>query len=127
MSAHCLETENLNLNKNEIHFCCDLRGRSIDAALWKEEGHQEEETPLVYSKTKKEYRPNYDFASSVFIRKLKKLEDASGQLGLTNTRNSLLSSGLVPEVLDNQVMQGPSVKPMERTLIAWELNIKFLS
>eukprot|EP00536_Pseudo-nitzschia_multiseries_P008279 jgi/Psemu1/20123/gm1.20123_g len=63
-----------------------------------------------------------DFASSIFIRKLKKPEDASDKLGLTNTPNSPLSSDLVPEMLDNQVMYDPSVKPMERALIGQELN-----
>eukprot|EP00536_Pseudo-nitzschia_multiseries_P008303 jgi/Psemu1/20153/gm1.20153_g len=64
-----------------------------------------------------------DFASSVFIRKSKKPEDASEKLGLTNTpTNGPLSSGLVPaEVLDNQVMHDPSVEPMEGALIGWEL------
>eukprot|EP00536_Pseudo-nitzschia_multiseries_P001104 jgi/Psemu1/2521/gm1.2521_g len=63
-----------------------------------------------------------DFASSLFIRKSKKkLKNATQQLGLTNTRNGPLSSGLVPEVLDNQVMYKPSVKPMEHALIGQAL------
>eukprot|EP00536_Pseudo-nitzschia_multiseries_P011037 jgi/Psemu1/27664/gm1.27664_g len=48
-------------------------------------------------------------------------EDASEQLGLMNTSNGPLSSGLLPEVLDNQVMYDPSVKPMEHALIGQEL------
>eukprot|EP00536_Pseudo-nitzschia_multiseries_P006440 jgi/Psemu1/15234/gm1.15234_g len=64
-----------------------------------------------------------DFASCVFIRKLKKLEDATQQLGLTNTRNGPQSSGgALPEVLDNQVMYDPSVKPIGCALIGWELT-----
>eukprot|EP00536_Pseudo-nitzschia_multiseries_P004347 jgi/Psemu1/9813/gm1.9813_g len=62
-----------------------------------------------------------DFVSSIFIRKSKKPEDASEKSGLTNTRKSPLSSGLVPEVLDNQVMFNPSVEPIERALIGLEL------
>eukprot|EP00536_Pseudo-nitzschia_multiseries_P010827 jgi/Psemu1/27151/gm1.27151_g len=98
-------------------------------------------------KTKKEYRSNFlpallshisqskscvsyykeslgvdDFASSIFIRKLKKQEDASSEkLGQTKNPNDPLSSGLVPEVLKNQVMYDPSVKPIERALIGQEL------
>eukprot|EP00536_Pseudo-nitzschia_multiseries_P000904 jgi/Psemu1/2092/gm1.2092_g len=85
------------------------------------------DSPLIttgYGKqkvTKKKKNP-YDFASSLFIRKSKKLEDASQQLGLTNTRNGPHSSGgTLPEVLDNQNMYDPSVKPMERALIVQEL------
>eukprot|EP00536_Pseudo-nitzschia_multiseries_P001200 jgi/Psemu1/2731/gm1.2731_g len=52
---------------------------------------------------------SHDFASSLFIRKLKKLKDTTQQLGLTNTRNGPQSSGgTLPEVLDNQVMYDPS-------------------
>eukprot|EP00536_Pseudo-nitzschia_multiseries_P003146 jgi/Psemu1/7046/gm1.7046_g len=43
-------------------------------------------------------------------------------VGLTNTPNGPLSSGLVPEVLGNQVMYDPSVKPMEHALIGCRLN-----
>eukprot|EP00536_Pseudo-nitzschia_multiseries_P019444 jgi/Psemu1/60762/gm1.60762_g len=64
-----------------------------------------------------------DFTSSIFIRKSKKPEDASEKLGLLmNTPNGPLSSGLVLEMLDNQVMYDPSVEPMECVLIGWELN-----
>eukprot|EP00536_Pseudo-nitzschia_multiseries_P006937 jgi/Psemu1/16476/gm1.16476_g len=62
------------------------------------------------------------FSSSLFIRKLKKLEDASEQLGLSNTHNGPQSSvGTLLEVLDNQVMYDPSVEPMEHALIGQEL------
>eukprot|EP00536_Pseudo-nitzschia_multiseries_P016225 jgi/Psemu1/45378/gm1.45378_g len=64
-----------------------------------------------------------DFASCIFIRKSKKLEDATQQLGLTNTRNGPQSSdGALPEVLDNQVMYDPSVEPIGRALIGQELT-----
>eukprot|EP00536_Pseudo-nitzschia_multiseries_P011663 jgi/Psemu1/29635/gm1.29635_g len=46
-----------------------------------------------------------DFASCVFIRKSKKS-----------------SGGALPEVLDNQIMYDPSVKPIGRALIGWELT-----
>eukprot|EP00536_Pseudo-nitzschia_multiseries_P014874 jgi/Psemu1/40422/gm1.40422_g len=62
-----------------------------------------------------------DFASSLFIRKSKKPEDASDKLGLTNTPNGPLSSGLLPEVLDNQVMFNPSVETIDHSLIGREL------
>eukprot|EP00536_Pseudo-nitzschia_multiseries_P010686 jgi/Psemu1/26727/gm1.26727_g len=62
-----------------------------------------------------------DIASSVFIQKSQKSQDASDKLGLTNTRNGLLNSDLIPEVLDNQVMYDPSVKSMDRALIGQKL------
>eukprot|EP00536_Pseudo-nitzschia_multiseries_P008942 jgi/Psemu1/21880/gm1.21880_g len=52
----------------------------------------------------------------------KKKEDATEQLGLTNTPNNPLGSDLVPEVLPHQVMYDPSAKPMERVLICQESN-----
>eukprot|EP00536_Pseudo-nitzschia_multiseries_P010124 jgi/Psemu1/25075/gm1.25075_g len=62
-----------------------------------------------------------DFSFSLFIQKSQKPQDASDKIGLTNTCNNPLSSGLVPEVLGNQVMYDPSVESMERALIGQEL------
>eukprot|EP00536_Pseudo-nitzschia_multiseries_P015205 jgi/Psemu1/41617/gm1.41617_g len=55
-------------------------------------------------KVTKKKKPPYDFASSIFIRKSKKPQNASDKLGLMNTRNNPLSSGRVPELLDSQVL-----------------------
>eukprot|EP00536_Pseudo-nitzschia_multiseries_P003239 jgi/Psemu1/7227/gm1.7227_g len=72
-----------------------------------------------------------DFASSLFIRSSKKKEDASEKFGLSNTPyvrelflyppRAIARSGLVPEVLNNQVMYNPSAEPMEHTFIGQEL------
>eukprot|EP00536_Pseudo-nitzschia_multiseries_P019206 jgi/Psemu1/59494/gm1.59494_g len=56
------------------------------------------------------------------LKTLQKPQDANDKLCLTNTRNRPLSSGLVPEVLNNQVMYDSSVEPMEHALIGQELN-----
>eukprot|EP00536_Pseudo-nitzschia_multiseries_P007333 jgi/Psemu1/17706/gm1.17706_g len=54
---------------------------------------------------------------------LKKKEDANEKLGLTNTPNSPLSSGLVPEMLNNWFMYDPSIELAEHdVLICHELN-----
>eukprot|EP00536_Pseudo-nitzschia_multiseries_P008447 jgi/Psemu1/20435/gm1.20435_g len=62
-----------------------------------------------------------NFASFLFVRTSKKQEDASENFVVSNTPNGPLSSGLVPEVLNNQVMYNPSARPMERALIGGEL------
>eukprot|EP00536_Pseudo-nitzschia_multiseries_P017856 jgi/Psemu1/52906/gm1.52906_g len=52
-----------------------------------------------------------------------KAEDATQQLGLTNTHNGPQSSGgALPEVLNNQVMYNPFVEPIGCALIGWELT-----
>eukprot|EP00536_Pseudo-nitzschia_multiseries_P011129 jgi/Psemu1/27953/gm1.27953_g len=57
------------------------------------------------------------------LKAKKKLKDVTQQLGLTNTCNGPQSSdGALPEVLDNQVMYDPSVKPIGRALIGRELK-----
>eukprot|EP00536_Pseudo-nitzschia_multiseries_P016434 jgi/Psemu1/46208/gm1.46208_g len=137
-----------NVTQTRFGVLLESRAYLGRTPLGKEEGYQEAETPLFTARQRKKtgvvVSPGLrdhilndascysyfkqssglvDFASCIFIRKSKKLEDATQQLGLTNTRNGPQSSdGALPEVLDNQVMYDPSVEPIGRALIGQELT-----